>query len=52
MRKEEKVMLGLDLELKVDEIKGVKGFLIRKIWPLIKNAVIDLLVDFLEKQKK
>lgn len=51
MRIEEKIILGLDLEMKLAEAKGIKGFLIRKVWPYIKNELIDLLIDFLEKKR-
>ena len=39
------------LDKKVSELKGAKGFIVKKIWPVVKVFIIDMVIDLLLKEK-
>ncbi len=43
---------GILLDDKVKEVKGVKGFLLRKVWPIIRELLLEILLDALSKKGK
>ena len=47
----ERQIIQSDIESKISAIGGIKGILIKKVWPFIKEIVIDLLIDLLTKEK-
>jgi len=47
-----KEQFSIEVTQTVSTLSGVKGFLVKKLWPIIKDLVIDLLIDELQKRKQ
>lgn len=38
--------LQINLDYHIEDIKGIRGFLVKKVWPSIKDILIDAIMDF------